>query len=233
MKKEAGPSLRDFGVNFYGFPPELLVCHSTWGDRLCTAMRGGGDSDNMKKINACMPSLEWVQKMWDTVKDKAWDMNGMRIKLMPSDDSDSEEEDEEQQEDIDDIEAELEKAMVVQSQAVVMEARLRRRKGGKKAAAPDGEMGSDSGSPSSSSDSESENGELDQWASRMAMEEAMDIDDGNAHTEHVADMAALSDIAETLEDQVVIGSPSKHPAPAAQELYSPNKAPMDVSQGNC
>ena len=225
--------LQDFQKNLYSLPVELLACHSTWGERLCVAMRGK-DTDNLKKLNACMPSIEWVKEVWDLHKDRVWDLNGIRLQVNASDDS---EEEEEEEEELDDVETELEKAMVRQSEAVVKESRLRKRRGGKKAVAP-GDNGSehsseddDSSSDESCSDDEDADRPLDPWASRMAEEEAQDMDDGNKDATIVDSLQSIAAIPETEDDQMVIASPSKH-VKEPTEIYSPVKASdMDTSAG--
>ena len=222
-------SIQDFEANIYGYPMELLACHSTWGDRFCDGMRGA-DKDNMKKLNACVPSAAWVKEQWDQIKGKVWELNGIRLQLQ-MDASDDEEEDQSMEdmpplEWATDEEDEKEKELLEKSKAESLSFKKTRR--GKKATPPNADAAAhQSSDDDSSSESESEDEDqdkLDKWAARMAEEEAIDRDDGNDTAISVQDLSSLAAIQETEEDKAAIQTPSKHASSKQpQELYSPNK----------
>ena len=231
IKKMKDHSLADFAANYYGYPLELLACHSTWGDRLCQAMRGK-DKEHMKKLNACVPSLEWVMDYWVKLKDGVWDMNGVKLLEDAAELAAAEAADMDVDKDEDefyDEQATVEEALEAELAAENAREATKPRKG-KKAQAPDGSSSDDGGDSSSESESESESDneeereKQDKWAARMAENEAVDLDDGNAECETLPALDSLAAIPETAEDKAEMLSPSKHASSAAKVLYSPVKA---------
>ena len=206
VRKLKDGSLKEFEGNLYDLPLELLSGHSMWGDRLCQSMRGKG-KDCQKKLNAVMPSEEWIRERYLQHKDKIWEMKGVRISEMAAAEAAKEAEKEEEAKKSSEGEEEAEERDKVAASEAAAQDRSKGR--GKRApAGSESEANSESESESES-DAEDDTEICSRWTLKMMEEEDADTCDGNTATETVVDLASLSHLPETEDDRESIKSPSK------------------------